>query len=188
VRDHIRRNVVGYLALFLFAVGGTATALQGRNSVDSGDIRSGQVRTSDLAIGAVTRAKIRSNAVNGRVVADDSLTGTDIDESSFVRACPAGMTLLADVCFSEIRDFLNFGPAALDCHDEGLRLPTLSEAMMIETQTAAGIFVWAADTWFVDPGPVLRATTVAGTGGSFGLSPKDAASATKYRCVISPTP
>jgi hypothetical protein len=72
VRAHIRSNVVGYLALFLVIAGGTATALPGKNKVDSGDIRAGQVKASDLASGAVSSEK----------VADDSLTGADVDESS----------------------------------------------------------------------------------------------------------
>lgn len=38
IREHIRHNVVGYIALFCFAVGGTAVALPGNNKVDSGDI------------------------------------------------------------------------------------------------------------------------------------------------------
>jgi hypothetical protein len=72
VRAHIRSNVVGYLALFLVIAGGTATALPGKNKVDSGDIKAGQVKASDLASGAVSSTK----------VADDSLTGADVDESS----------------------------------------------------------------------------------------------------------
>ena len=72
VREHFRSNVVGYIAIFLFAVGGTATALQGRNTVDSGDIRNKQVK----------RADIGRNAVNGSRVARDSLGGADVKEST----------------------------------------------------------------------------------------------------------
>jgi hypothetical protein len=72
VREHLRSNVVGYVALFLVVAGGAASALPGRNTIDSGDIKRGQVKTSDLATGAVGSAK----------VADDALTGADVDESS----------------------------------------------------------------------------------------------------------
>jgi hypothetical protein len=72
VRAHIRSNVVGYVALFLVVAGGTATALPGKNKVDSGDIKSGQVKASDIASSAVSSVK----------VADNSLTGADVDESS----------------------------------------------------------------------------------------------------------
>jgi hypothetical protein len=48
---HFRSNVVGYIALFAFAIGGTAEALPGLGSVDSGDIKNGQVKRRDLAPG-----------------------------------------------------------------------------------------------------------------------------------------
>jgi hypothetical protein len=82
VREHIRQNVVGYIALFCFAIGGTAIALPGKNKVDSGDIKAKNVKTSDLADGAVTNPKLGADAVDSSKVLADSLTGGDIDESS----------------------------------------------------------------------------------------------------------
>jgi hypothetical protein len=61
ISEHVRANVVGYVALFV-ALGGTAAALPGKNTVDSRDIINGEVRSGD--------------------VANDSVTGTDINESS----------------------------------------------------------------------------------------------------------
>jgi hypothetical protein len=88
---HVRRHAVGYLALFV-ALGGTAVALPGRNSVDSRDIKPKNVRRSDLAPGSVNAAKIKDSAVNsakiqdgavaGSDVANDSLTGQQVDETS----------------------------------------------------------------------------------------------------------
>jgi hypothetical protein len=69
---HIRSNVVAYVALFLVVAGGTATALPGKNKVNSGDIKNGQVKALDLAPDAVSSPK----------VLDDSLVGADINESS----------------------------------------------------------------------------------------------------------
>jgi hypothetical protein len=46
---HFRSNVVGYIALFCFAITGTAYALPGTNSVNSGDIKNRQVKRVDLA-------------------------------------------------------------------------------------------------------------------------------------------
>jgi hypothetical protein len=63
---------VGYVALFCFAMGGIAQALPGKNQVDSGDIKKGQVKLSDLA----------GNSVDGSKVVDNSLKGADVDESS----------------------------------------------------------------------------------------------------------
>jgi hypothetical protein len=100
--DHIRQNVVGYVALFCFAVGGTATALPGRESVETDDLQRKAVRTSKLADHAVTGRKLRDAAVGGAKIAagsitadhiaadsvrssqiaDDSVTGADVDEST----------------------------------------------------------------------------------------------------------
>ena len=52
----VRRNTIGFIALFI-ALGGTAYAA---NTVRSQDIVDGQVKTQDLANGAVTKAKALS--------------------------------------------------------------------------------------------------------------------------------
>jgi hypothetical protein len=72
VREHFRSNVVGYVAIFLFAVAGTASALPGRNTVDSGDIKNKQVKRADIA----------PNAVNGSRVANGAIGGADVNEGS----------------------------------------------------------------------------------------------------------
>jgi hypothetical protein len=54
------------------ALSGTASALSGKNTVDSGDIKPGNVRASDLG----------ASSVSGPKVADDSLTGNDVDEAT----------------------------------------------------------------------------------------------------------
>jgi hypothetical protein len=67
IRRHIRHNLWGILAVFI-ALGGTAAALPGTNSVDSRDIKNRNVRRADLAPGAVDSSR----------VLDNSLTGADI--------------------------------------------------------------------------------------------------------------
>jgi hypothetical protein len=99
VRDHLRHNIVGYIALFCFVLGGTAVALPGRNKVDTGDLKKNAVRTSDIAPRAVTAAKIAPRSVDGLRVIDNSLTGEDIDESTLnIHTAPnsIGPTELAD--------------------------------------------------------------------------------------------
>jgi hypothetical protein len=99
VRDHLRHNVVGYIALFCFVLGGTAVALPGRNKVDTGDLKKNVVRTSKIAPRAVTAAKIAPRSVDGLRVIDHSLTAQDIDESTLnIRPAPnsIGPTELAD--------------------------------------------------------------------------------------------
>jgi hypothetical protein len=80
-RPHIMRRffmswpspamAVAFVAL-LAALSGTAIALPGSNTVDSGDIINGQVKGKD----------IRNNAVTAKKVKNDSLTGLDINEST----------------------------------------------------------------------------------------------------------
>jgi hypothetical protein len=65
---HFRSNAIGYIALFCFAISGTAEALPGLNSVDSGDIKNRQVKRKDLA----------SNSVGSQNVIDGSLTNADL--------------------------------------------------------------------------------------------------------------
>jgi hypothetical protein len=72
---------VAFIAL-LAALSGTAVALPGKNTVDSGDLKKNAVKPKDIANGAVTRPKIRNGAVNSQKVGNDSLTGADINESS----------------------------------------------------------------------------------------------------------
>jgi hypothetical protein len=71
MRSYLRQHHLALVALF-FAMTGGAFALQGKNSVDSGDIKPANVRKSDLA----------ANSVVGSKVVDDSLGATEIDESS----------------------------------------------------------------------------------------------------------
>jgi hypothetical protein len=73
--------VVAFIAL-LAALSGTAVALPGKNTVDSGDLKKNAVKTRDIARNAVTTPKIRNGAVNSRKVRNNSLTGTDINEST----------------------------------------------------------------------------------------------------------
>lgn len=60
VREHLRTNVVGYLALFCFAMVGTAQALPGKGSVESNDIgknavKGRQVKETKLNFGVIQR-------------------------------------------------------------------------------------------------------------------------------------
>ena len=72
IRNHIRGNLIGYIALFFALSTGGAVALSGSNTVQSDDLGPGaQVTAPDVA----------ANAVNGSDVVDNSLTGSDVNEA-----------------------------------------------------------------------------------------------------------
>ena len=92
VLDHVRRQWIGTLTLFLVLTGGTAYALDGQNTVFSDDIVNGEVKVADIGQGAVETPELKNDAVtspkvlNGTLiggdVADNALKGADIDEST----------------------------------------------------------------------------------------------------------
>jgi len=59
------------LIALIVALSGTAVALPGNNTVDSGDITNGQVKRVDIATGAVTSSKVS----NGSLLAKDFAPG-----------------------------------------------------------------------------------------------------------------
>jgi hypothetical protein len=74
--DRLRRlpspSMAVAFAALLAALGGTAVALPGSNTVTSGDIVTGGVKTSD----------IKNSAIQGKDVKANTLTGSDVSESS----------------------------------------------------------------------------------------------------------
>jgi hypothetical protein len=84
ISEHIRSNVVGYVALFLVLSGGTAYALDGSNTVFSDDIVDNEVktqdigdrnvRTADIGTDAVITGKIEDGAVSTGKLADGAVT------------------------------------------------------------------------------------------------------------------
>ena len=103
--DHIRGNIVGYIALFV-ALSGTAVAvdgsLPGQNTVGSADIIDGdvtaadikaesigsakiadhQVKNADLGLGASSSNTIADGGVQGIDIKDETLTGADVKSRS----------------------------------------------------------------------------------------------------------
>jgi hypothetical protein len=72
---------LAFIAL-LAALSGSAIALPGKNTVDSADIKNGQVKGKDVGRNAVTGPKIKNGSASGADVRNNSLKGADIDESS----------------------------------------------------------------------------------------------------------
>jgi hypothetical protein len=82
IRAHIRSNVVGYVAIFLFAIGGTAAAvdgpLPGQNQVGSADIIDAEVKTPDLGASAVATGKIADGQVKSADIGGGEVRTADL--------------------------------------------------------------------------------------------------------------
>ena len=72
--------MISCLALFFAIAGGSAIALQGRNSVDSGDIKRGAVKTADIANNAVTTRKIKDTHVRAADIQTNAVGTSEIGD------------------------------------------------------------------------------------------------------------
>jgi hypothetical protein len=79
IANHVRHNLVAYVAL-LVALTGTSAYAAG--TIFSEDIVNGEVKTPDLAAQSVTDNKLGPDAVNSSKVLDNSIKGDDVDEST----------------------------------------------------------------------------------------------------------
>jgi len=111
VLDHLRRQWMGALALFLVLTGGVAYAA---NTIASGDIIDGEVKTADLAANAVNSSKIANGQVQvadigqGAVAADELANGqvkaADIGDGEVKTAEIAnGQVQTADIGGDQVR-------------------------------------------------------------------------------------
>ena len=80
--DHLRSNVVGYIAIFLFATGGTAIALDGSNTVFSDDIVNGEVTSPDVLNNSLSTNDLGPDSVGSSEVANNSLKAADLGPDS----------------------------------------------------------------------------------------------------------
>jgi len=90
ISGHIRSNIVGYIALFLFAMGGSAYALDGplpgQNQVGSDDIINSEVKGVDIGAGEVKNGDIGAFEIKANNIAPDSLGGAKIADRSVKNA------------------------------------------------------------------------------------------------------
>ena len=84
ISRHVRSNVVGYIAIFLFAMGGTAygTHPGGVNTISSEDIIDGNVKHADLQINSVTGPNVFPSSLSGADIQIDSLSSSDLGVGS----------------------------------------------------------------------------------------------------------
>jgi len=80
IREHLRSNVVGYVAIFLFAIGGTAYATHpgGSNTISTGDIINSEVKTADIGDGEVRQPDLGADAVASGKIQDRQVKNADL--------------------------------------------------------------------------------------------------------------
>jgi hypothetical protein len=144
LHTHIRHNVVGYVAIGLFAIGGTAYATHpgGTNTISSGDIINGEVKTPDLGPDSVGTTKILDGQVRSGDIGDNKVEGVDILESSLVGVNAAQVdgvnAALIDHQTTDITaepiEVLNMGGLILrlECVNTDLFEPTLVAATSVD--------------------------------------------------------
>jgi hypothetical protein len=129
----------------------TLLDLYSKGGADAAFLNNGDAAGGDLT-GTYPNPTIAPNAVNGAKVADDSLTGADILESSLGQVpsarnadlldgtdstalllhCPSGMTLAFGLCFEATQTAAtDWSTAFFRCLNAGLRLPSTAELATI---------------------------------------------------------
>ena len=155
IRQHIRSNVYGLIAIFI-ALGGTAYATHpgGDNTIDSVDIITEEVKTADIAPAAVTIGRVALNSINSGKVINNSLTGADIDESTL--GAPSGSIGRwqgGTACDPESTTFI-------DCGFVTLNLPSQSRVLISGAVGARPRAPAMMDTGRAASRPVLTARLV----------------------------
>lgn len=121
-------NVVATLSLFLVLGGGTALA----SYVISNNSQVGPNTISGHRVFPGNHANLIGGSITAFDVAPNSITGAEIANNSGVDTCTA--TLLGQygrICAGSSGQQRNWQNAAFVCADEGLRLPTISEAITL---------------------------------------------------------
>jgi hypothetical protein len=163
--------VVALLALIV-ALGGTAYAAHGKNSVGTRQLKAKSVTNAKLASGAVTAGKVAPGSLTGADIALSTLgtvpsatsatTATNAQNASTLSghaaACPVGATLIRSVCFdSSARGPVPTLAAAADgCASAGGYLPTpmelYSTRATLNLGTGVGADLMYTDSYYSAPG------------------------------------
>jgi hypothetical protein len=85
VRDHLRNNIVGYVALFIALSGATYAASVPKNSVTSSSIKKGAVKGIDVAKNTLTGADVKEGSLSEVPSATSAGLLDGLDSSAFLR-------------------------------------------------------------------------------------------------------
>ena len=77
-----RPRLAPVVAVLVLTMSGTAGALKGTNTVDSGDIKNGQVKSGDIQDGGVTSKDIKDGDVKSVDIGSGAVQSSDLADGS----------------------------------------------------------------------------------------------------------
>lgn len=187
--------VISVIALCV-AIGGTAYAALGKNSVGSKQIKTGGVRSIDIADNAVTGGDIAEatlGVVPSASSAQQASTAQQAEHAAGAdqldgkdATCPAGTTLFQGACYENVARpaAANLFDAQTDCADEGRYLPDLMDVreFVIRPEITLGAPSEFSSTYYVEnPSGFLTMIVTNESGSTSGSS---AFTSHPYRCVL----
>jgi len=161
---------VAFVAL-LAALSGTAIALPGTSSVDSGDVKNNSIRSKDVRNNNLRGKDVRNSSLAGADVKNDSLTGLDINEATLGKVPSAAAADSATTANSANTansaasvDGLSFARINYRA-PEGSGSQTILEfgGLTIAADCAAGPVLTATATSTVDNASILNLVATDGT-------------------------
>jgi hypothetical protein len=117
----------------LFAVGGgSALALQGVNSVNSGDIRNGSVRSADVRNNGLRGVDIREGTLNCGAIPNADCSADDATEGGGAPGTPGGGSTTTAFSFrtstdQTVNNLVNAGGLTIDVNCTGADLDVVAE-------------------------------------------------------------
>jgi hypothetical protein len=146
LRSHLTyANVMVTILAFIVLTGGTAAALSGTNTVFTDDIADDtRPAGGGNPAGGLVAADLRPNSVGGSEVANNSLTGADVNESSLGQVPSARAAILGGTGRS------SSGGGA--CNPESLTYLNCASIVTIQVPASANILVTGQATGLSDTG------------------------------------
>jgi hypothetical protein len=158
----------------------------GADSVASGKIQDRQVKNADLGLGASSSNTIADGGIQGIDVKDENLTGADIKDQSGVDTC-VSTTRIGQLCVRAENFARPWDQALRHCANLDLRMPSLGEAMeLAQTHDIPNVDptepFWTEETVF--EGSTFYSYLVTDDGGFVAV---DQSLARETVCVTTPT-
>jgi hypothetical protein len=187
IRNHIRSNVVGYIALFFTLSGGVAWATHpgGANTISSGDIINAEVKNNDLDTDAVGSAKIADGSIknpdlsagasSSNTIADGGVRTVDVANDAItadkLATLPAARVRFNGSQVVPAATFTDIFWSAEDFDTAGAFEPQPGEDLACLTAPIAGTYVISGDVDWENAPAGYRVAEILRDGSGFSNKP-----------------